>query len=98
MPIPDVGFLQYGALGLLAVILVVGALWLQRVIDSKDKFIQQLAQRAIENQEAHAQSWREMTEKSLDAQGAMLQLIRNLEQGQEEIVRLLEIRGRGGKQ
>ena len=77
-----VGFLQYGALGLLALVLVAIGVWFrdyskkqQEITCEQQKFIRDLAKRALETQDEHLNQWREMTQRAVTSQEGLTRML-----------------------
>lgn len=75
--------LQYGAMGLLALILVPIGIWFKKYTEhqiaamtQQQQFIQKIAAGAIASQEEHTRAWRTMTQQTNDAQVQFAELIR----------------------
>lgn len=74
---PDVSnFLQYGAFGLLSLVLIAVGVWFrdyskkqQEIACEQQAFVRELAKRALASQDEHLEQWREMTRATLEAQG-----------------------------
>ena len=69
------GFLQYGAFGLLVLVLGAIGIWFrdyskkqQQIASEQQAFVRKLAERAMASQDEHLQQWREMTRATLQAQ------------------------------
>ncbi len=76
--------LQYGALGLLALVLVAIGAWVKKYTEqqlqvsaAQQKFIQDIATKAMATQDAHTAAWKMMTTQTLEAQTQFTALIRN---------------------
>ena len=73
---PDVSsFLQYGAFGLLTLVLIAVGVWFrdyskkqQQIASEQQAFVRRLAERALASQDEHLEQWREMTRATLGAQ------------------------------
>jgi hypothetical protein len=78
----DVSPLQFGALGLLALVLagfgVALRMWYSGVCKQTEEqgaFILEVAQSALQSQREHAKAWKEMTETTLQQQVAFTELL-----------------------
>jgi len=85
-------FLQYGAFGLLALVLVAVGVWFrdyskkqQSIACEQQAFTRKLAERALASQDEHMEQWREMTHATLKAQA---DFTRSLQQINESLGRL----------
>ncbi len=65
-------FLQYGAFGLLALVLIAVGIWFkgysekqQQIASEQQAFVRRLAERALTSQDEHMEQWREMTRAML---------------------------------
>lgn len=86
------GFLQYGAFGLLALVLVAVGVWFkgysekqQQIASEQQAFVRKLAERALTSQDEHMEQWREITRATLKAQA---DFARSLQQINESLGRL----------
>lgn len=86
------GFLQYGAFGLLALVLVAVGVWFrdyskkqQQIVCEQANFTRELAKRALASHDEHMSQWREMTHATLKAQA---DFTRSLQQINESLGRL----------
>ena len=77
--------LQYGAMGLLALVLSGLAIGLREYMrraeasrGQADEFIRQLAERAMASQDEHIAAWREMPRQSLEAQSQTAEALARL--------------------
>lgn len=86
------GFLQYGAFGLLALVLFAVGVWFkdyskkqQAIACEQADFTRELAKRALASQDEHMEQWREITRATLKAQA---DFTRSLQQINESLGRL----------
>jgi len=90
---PDVSnFLQYGAFGLLALVLIAVGVWFKGYSEKQQKmaceqqaFVRELAKQAMASHDEHLKQWREMTRATLEAQA---DFTRSLQQINESLGRL----------
>lgn len=79
------GFLQYGAFGLLALVLVAIGIWFrdyskkqQQIACEQANFTRELAKRALASQDEHMTQWREMTRAMLKSQENFAQSLQKI--------------------
>ena len=83
---PDVSsFLQYGAFGLLALVLVAVGVWFrdyskkqQQIASEQCAFVRKLAERALASQDEHMEQWREMTRAMLKSHASFTQSLQEI--------------------
>jgi hypothetical protein len=80
-----VGFLQYGAFGLLALVLVAVGVWFrgysekqQQIAGEQQAFVRKLAERALASQDEHMEQWREMTRAMLTSHANFTQSLQEI--------------------
>lgn len=81
-------FLQYGAFGLLALVLVGIGVWFrdyskkqQQIASEQQAFVRKLAERALASQDEHMEQWREMTRAMLRTHAEFTQSLREINGG-----------------
>ena len=79
------GFLQYGAFGLLVLVLGAIGVWFrdyskkqQEIASEQQAFVRALANRALASQDEHMSQWREMTRAMLVSQEKFMQSIQEI--------------------
>jgi len=79
------GFLQYGAFGLLALVLGAIGIWFrdyskkqQAIACEQQTFVRELAKRALASQDEHMAQWREMTRAMLKSQENFAQSLQKI--------------------
>jgi len=78
-------FLQYGAFGLLALVLGAIGVWFrdyskkqQQIACEQQSFVRKLAERALVSQDEHMSQWREMTSAMLVSQEKFMQSLQEI--------------------
>jgi len=78
-------FLQYGAFGLLTLVLIAVGVWFrdyskkqQEIACEQQDFVRRLAERALASQDEHLEQWREMTRAMLKTHAEFTQSLREI--------------------
>lgn len=78
-------FLQYGAFGLLSLVLIAVGVWFrdyskkqQQMACEQQDFVRELAKQALASQDEHMEQWREMTCATLKAQAGFTQSLQEI--------------------